>query len=221
MARLASIALLVGCVACADQPDNAQQALQGSLQWFEQAEAGQRDEKLCHGLGLLKHAQHSCSEYLAEAAKIDHATRTVDAIEPLDCFKDVCGVFFQLEFSGFDKAGNESRELLLIKRDNNISRVYWYRSKSMLDEVIAANAIIENNAKDPLQAAYDEITNRYPTLYSYPPCHKVRASSSNLVAKPMSRHQLDPQQIDALAAACGANFCFSLVGQKIAALCPN
>ena len=98
--------------------------------------------------------------------------------------------------------------------------MYWYRSDSLLTLLRPAKEDEDVSAKDPIQAAYDEITARYPALYSYPPCYGVRASSSNLVGGLMSKDELDVAAIEQRAAACGEGFCFALVGNKVATLCP-
>ena len=99
-------------------------------------------------------------------------------------------------------------------------RLYWYRSDSLLALLKPAENAAADDAKDPIQTAYDELTARYPALYSFPPCYGVRPSSSNLVGELRRPDALDVQEIEQLAAACGATFCFALVGNKIATLCP-
>ena len=75
-------------------------------------------------------------------------------------------------------------------------------------------------AKYAIQIAYDEITARYPALYSYPPCYGTRPSSTTLVGELMQKDNIDVAQVEALAVDCGNQFCFALVGNKIATLCP-
>ena len=118
-----------------------------------------------------------------------------------------------------DFAGNPVRENAVLKKDDGVIRLYWYRSDLMLAAYKAANPDPEDE-KDPIQVAYDEITGRYPELYQYPPCLDERVSSSVLVGEIAEKDQLDVSEIERLAVECGESFCFALVGQKIATLCP-
>ena len=99
-------------------------------------------------------------------------------------------------------------------------------SDSVQNDTLAANKTLTTNEepeeeKEPIQVAYDEITARYPALYQYPPCDGVRASSSTVVAELMVRDAIDVAAVEQLAENCGETFCFSLVGEKIAPLCPD
>ncbi len=211
--------LVVGLGACQPQPDPQAESLNYLAGWFQKAGAGERGDDLCHGLGLLKHAQFSCADMLAGAAKIDPARRTIGRFKARDCFESVCGTFYELEFSGFDLAGNEVDETAILKQDEGQLRVYWYRSSTMLQALAASEP--EEEEKAPEQVAYDALTALFPSLYQYPPCYGVRPSSSNLRGDMFVMQNADVAQIEALAAACGEQFCFALVGQKIATLCPN
>ena len=215
--------MLVTCLVlagCDSGPSPEQQAVAHALTWFEAAHDGQRDDRWCHGLGLLKHPTFSCAEYLEQAAGITLASRSVSEITPMDCYQDVCGRFFQLEVDGMDSVGNETKELLLLKQDDGVMRVYWYRSNEMLRAQQIAQEQREEADKDPIQAAYDALTNRYPSLYEYPPCLQLRASSTTLMADPVALEEIDPAVFDALAETCSAQMCITTVGRKYAALCP-
>lgn len=208
--------------ACTDQAAlERDAALQFLGNWFDQANAGAREESLCHAFGLLKHPDVTCPQMLEHAAKVDPATRTIAGISPMDCFGEVCGDFLQVEFDSRDPAGNEIRENAVLKRDEGRFRLYWYRSDTLLAELRAGQPDPEEvEAKDPEQVAYDQLVARHPELYSYPPCYGVRASSSNLLGKPAAIEDIDPAAVETMAADCGDTFCFALVGSKIATLCP-
>lgn len=209
-------ALLVGC---APQVDTQAESLAFAAQWFKQATAGAQDENLCHGLGLLKNPQFSCAEMLGYAARVDLAERSVSHFKPHDCFQTVCGTFFEAGFSGHDLAGNEVEETIVLKQDEGQYRVYWYRSNLMFAD--PSNSAPQEEQKAPEQVAYDALTALFPTLYEYPPCYSVRPSSSNLAGALFAREAADVAQIKQWANACPETFCFALVGQKIAPLCPK
>ena len=214
-------ALCVGVPGCEDPQQIARDDALAALQaWFQAAEQGERDDRHCHGLGTLKHPELSCADMLAAAATIDNTSRTITRIETMDCFAGVCGAFHQIELASQTKGGDVQSEQALVKRDDGIARVYWYRSDTLMASLRAANPVPDEQEKDPLQAAYDEITARYPALYQFPPCLDVRVSSSNLMTDLMPRDGIDVNLVERLAGECGDAFCFGLVGNKIAAVCP-
>ena len=222
-ARLALIGLLVTLFACADSgPSLEDQALTHARVWFQNAEDGARDDSLCHGLGLLKHAQFTCAQYLEHAARIDPSSREVVSITPHDSFGSTAGQYLEIYFTAYDRAGNEVEENLLLRRDEGQFRTYWYRTDSLL-ALLAPSGSTEDNEveKDPLQRAYDEIIARYPSLYQYPPCYQTRPTSANLAGELMPIDAMDVSTIDAIAATCDEAFCFALIGEKIAPLCPG
>ena len=206
--------------ACDSGPTPEQQAVAHALKWFAAAHDGHRDDSWCHGLGLLKHPSYSCADYLNQAAGITLESRSVIDVTPMDCYADVCGAFYQLEVEGMDAVGNERRELLLMKHDDGTMRLYWYRSDSMLREQQIAQEQQAEDDKDPIQVAYDTLTNRYPGLYEHPPCLDLRPSSSNLLADPVALDEIDPAVFDTLAQQCSSQMCITTVGRKYAALCP-
>jgi len=215
------VALCVVAAACADRAAERRAEIAGFLiEWFDQAQAGARGDDLCHGLGLLKHSEFTCADMLTHAAQIDPASRSSPVIQPIDCFAGVCGEFYEVTMTGRDGSGNEVDESVVLKRDGGTLRIYWYRSDTMLAALRAAQPPADD-AKDPLQVAYDEVVARYPSLYEYPPCYGVRPSSSNMIGKPTAMDGLNTDEIDGLAATCGESFCLALVGNKIATLCPQ
>jgi hypothetical protein len=187
--------------------------------WYTQAQAGNRDDNLCHGMGLLKHPELSCKQMLASAATIDTSSQHIEAIKPIECFSGVCGDMFEITITAKDRAGNEINESHILKRDAGKLRVYWYRNDALMAQLRMQNPVIEEQ-KDPEQVAYDELIARYPALYEYPPCYGIRASSSNLAGPLMPIDDIDVANIQSLASGCD-NFCFALVGNKIAPLCPQ
>lgn len=205
--------------ACEPPPDPRAQSLDYLSQWFQVAEAGDREDTLCHGLGLLKNKRFTCAEMLDYAAQVDPAQREVASFRAIDCWQNVCGTFYEVAFTGFDLAGNEMDETVLLKQDEGQLRVYWYRNDAMFNQ-LAAEAP-EEEEKAPEQVAYDALTALHPSLYEYPPCYGKRPSSSNLVGEMFAIEQADVAAIEALAATCPEQFCFALVGQKIAPLCPK
>ena len=208
--------------ACVDkQARNTQQSLAFLDGWFAKASAGARDDELCHGLGTLKHPQVSCADMLKHAGNIEPFSRTPGPVNARDCFGDVCGEFFEVDFNSVDLAGNEVRESAVLKRDDGVLRLYWYRSDTVLEQLRAANPAPSEEEKDPQQVAYDEVVARYPALYQYPPCYGVHVSSSNLAGELMPKDAMDEDAINEYASSCGDNFCLALVGNKIAPLCPN
>ncbi len=218
------------CTGCAPAADPAEEALAYAEQWFGQAAAGARGEHLCHALGLLKHAQFTCDELLEHAARIEPASRELTQARPRECMAEVCGEFFELTFHSRERAGQniaereeaeESEEIVVLKKDNGQYRLYWYRSASLMALLTPRHHNPAEAEKSPEQAAYDELTQRYPGLYSWPPCENVRVSSSNLMTDLMPRDNLNTAQMETLAAACGDHFCFGFIGNKVAAVCPH
>ena len=183
------ITALTGCGSAT--PSIGDEAPAFLASWFAQAEAGARDDTLCHGLGTLKHPEISCREMLEHAARVVPDSREISEVRPLDCFGDVCGEFVEVRLRSIDQAGSAVDETAVIKRDEGTLRLYWYRSDSLMASLRQRFPEPDELAKDPLQAAYDEITGRYPTLYQYPPCLDVRPSSANLVGELVARDQID------------------------------
>ena len=209
---------MVLAASCSQGPDPQTRSLTFLAQWFDQASAGERDENLCHGLGLLKHPQFSCIEMLDYAARGDAASRTLTAFTKEDCVQDVCGTFYELSFAGTDIAGNELDENTILKEDDGQLRLYLYRSNLMFSNIAEAQS--EEEEKDPEQIAYDALTAQFPSLYEYPPCYGVRPSSSNLAGELFEISAANVAALNEMAQKCPEKFCFALVGQKIAPLCP-
>jgi hypothetical protein len=209
----------LGVASCAPQEDPQANSLNYLASWFSQAASGARDDALCHGLGLLKHNNFSCSQMLDYAASVDPERRQVTRFAAKDCFEKVCGVFYELGFSGFDLSGNEVEETAVLKQDEGKLRVYWYRNNMMYSGQQTEEE--QKEEKDPEQIAYDALTALHPSLYAYPPCYGVRPSSNNLAGELFKSNEADVSQIEGWAKACPEVFCFALVGQKIAPLCPQ
>ena len=158
---------------------------------------------------------------LAHAARIDPASRTITAARRLECFAQVCGDFAEFEFSSTAQNGNPITERAVVKRDEGRIRLYWYRSDTLMALLRQRfpQTDEEEGGKTPLQAAYDVLTANHPGLYEYPPCLDIRVSSSNLAGELMAQDEIDEGAIEAAALDCDGEFCFALVGQKIAPVC--
>ncbi len=205
---------------CQDSgPSDGERAVAFLADWFAKASAGQRGDELCHGLGTLKHPQFTCAEMLAYAAEIDGASRTIKGTRSLKEFAGFPGSFLETEIDSTSRGGEPVSETAVLKQDDGILRLYWYRSDLMLKK-LQAEADAQEEEKHPEQKAYDELVARYPVLYAYPPCYGVRPSSSNLAGELVAMEEVDVDVIEGIAAECGTEFCFSVVGQKIAPLCP-
>lgn len=216
------VALCVLAAACVDkQAQTSEQSLTFLTGWFDEASSGKRDDALCHGLGVMKHPEVSCADMLEHAGRVEPTSRVVQTVRALDCFSDICGEFIEVTFNSHDLAGNETRESAVLKRDDGVMRLYWYRSDSLLETLRGAGEEDAEEDKDPLQIAYDEVIARYPKLYAYPRCYDVRVSSSNLAGTLMPLDAMDEAAITDYAMNCGESFCFALVGNKIAPLCPS
>jgi hypothetical protein len=174
----------------------------------------------CHGLGLLKHPEFSCEQMQTYAHRIQSTSRTLTAITEHDCVGNICGDIVEVNFSALDDSGAPVEESIVLKRDEGIIRMYLYRSNLMLKDYETAHPRREEE-KDPVQVAYDELTARYPSLYQFPPCYGVRASSSNLTGALQPKDNVNVGLMETLATTCGESFCFGLVGDKIAPLCPD
>jgi hypothetical protein len=220
--RVAAVAAAIwlGVSGCGErQPDLRQLAPEFVTAWFDAAAAGAAGDEHCHGLGLLKHPEFTCDDMLDHARRIDPESRVIEKIATRDCVAGVCGEFVEVSLTSRDKAGNNVRETALVKQDEGKLRLYWYRSDTMEQAYREAHPQPDADDEDPLQAAYDELTARYPSLYEFPRCFDVRVSSSNLAGKLMAMDAVDVAMIETLAGNCGGTFCFGLVGSKIAPVC--
>ncbi|NOX49627.1 MAG: hypothetical protein GXP16_03710 [Gammaproteobacteria bacterium] len=99
--------------------------------------------------------------------------------------------------------------------------MYWYRTDAMLDAIRQKNHRNKDDGKDPLHVAYAEIVARYPSLYEFPPCHGIRVTSANLAGTLVRKDAIDVSSMQTIASNCGKLFCFGLVGDKIAPMCPT
>ncbi|MEM7079170.1 MAG: hypothetical protein AAF513_11130 [Pseudomonadota bacterium] len=219
MSRATSVALLSLLLqACGESGPVLEDAAQAHLQsWFAQAREGRRDETLCHGLGLLKHDQFTCAEYLEHAAPI--TARVATAVRTRDCFVDVCGDFVEVEYSGRGADGDDFAETAVVKRDDGKLRLYWYRSTSLLALMRSADDEADTG-KDPQQVAYDALVARYSALYNYPPCYQIRPTSNNILGDLIDPDRLDLEVVAARHKRCPDSFCIAFIGRKVATLCP-
>lgn len=221
--RHVALVLVAACLAaCGDATPTSDIAAQQFLEgWFARTRAPIEPDNMCHGLGMLKHSTFACAEIVAHAGRVTPASRTLTRAVTRDCFESVCGTFMELEYSGTDLAGNGVDEHIIVKRDDGQFRVYWYRSTTLLEAYRQAHPeLAEVDAPDPLQVAYDELTARHSDLYAWPPCYGIRATSNNLRTPTMALDAIDAELMATEATACPETFCFALVGQKIAGLCP-
>ena len=209
----------LGVASCAPPEDPQADSLSYLASWFTEAANGTREDSLCHGLGLLKHSDFTCSQMLDYAASVDPESRQVTHFSAKDCFAKVCGAFYEIGFSGFDLSGNEVEETAVLKQDEGKLRVYWYRNNMMYSGQQTGEE--QKEEKAPEQIAYDALTAQHPSLYAYPPCYGIRTSSNNLAGELFKLEVADVSQIEGWAKACPEVFCFALVGQKIAPLCPQ
>ena len=225
--------LLVGC---APDPSVIQsQALQAATQWFDQAEASeQSDDSLppnCHAFGLLKFNDASCGDMIEHAARLDASTRRIESVELLKCFgqgaKEVCGEFAEIWFNTQTADGLDVKEGMVLKRDNEQFRLYWYRSDTLFTELNdrakqqqASTKSGQMAAKqEELEAVYTQMVERDPSVYAYPPCIDARVTSAAMIGELMSQQQVTGLVLDQRAEQCAQDLCLALVGKKIAALC--
>ena len=204
---------------CSSSEQASQQAAQAFETWTQSARAGARDEALCHGLGLIKHPAFTCADMLTYAAQVNPSSRQYSAWRARECVETVCGEFWATTTTAADRAGNPVDETVIVKQDDGRYRIYLYQSSSMVEAFRAAHPTEAEDGKDPLQAGYDALTNRFPSLYSYPPCHGITISSSKLQGALIAQDAIDPDAIDRLATNCPDRFCLGLVGRKIAPVC--
>ena len=231
------LAISLSCLsACAPDPQALRtQALETAAQWFGQAAAAQgadaSNPPSCHAFGLVKFNDASCEDMIFHAAKLDAASREIDSVEPLECFgqgsKEVCGEFVRIWFNTLTKDDVGVREGMVLKRDNEQFRMYWYRSDTLFTTITnraeQAEAATQSarmaSKQEQLQAVYTQIVERDPGVYTFPACIDARVSSSAMVGELMAMNSVTTTQLEALAQQCDKNLCLALVGKRIAALC--
>lgn len=227
------IGLMAGCTA---DPEAIQaQALQAASQWFTQASAWQVEDSVeppaCHAFGLVKFPDADCTDMATHAGRLDNASRTIASVKLRDCFgqgsAEVCGEFAEIWFDSKTEDGVGIREGMVLKRDNEQFRMYWYRSDTLFTELTRqaerAEASTEVGrlaaSQERLEAAYTQIVERDPGVYTYPPCIDARVSSAVMVGELMAMSNVTVQALDQRAEQCSKDLCLALVGKRIAALC--
>lgn len=232
-ALLLSLCLLTGC---GQDPAALQtQALYSSSAWFTQArsfiKAELKEPPTCHAFGLVKFTDASCLDMADHAGRLDPATREIESVDLIKCFgqgaKEVCGEFVEIWFTSQTESGLSVREGMVLKRDNDDFRMYWYRSDTLFTELNdritrteASSASGQQDAKQQrLDAAYTQIVERDPGIYTYPKCIDAQVSSSAMVGDLMSLTEINAELLEQRAQQCSQHLCLSLVGKRIAALC--
>jgi hypothetical protein len=168
---------------------------------------------------------------IEHAARLDASTRRVDSVRLQECFgtgaKEVCGDFAELWFTTQDPSGAAIKEGMVLKRDDDRFRVYWYRSDTLFTELTRQAERAKAQSTDQqaeeqrlrLQGAYTQMVERDPSIYQYPVCIDARVSRSVMQGDLMQQDQVSGAELDRRATACSAELCLTLVGQKVASLC--
>ena len=238
--RRQQILLLTLCTAlltsCAPDPSVIQsQALETAAKWFDQAKASQSSDDAeapsCHAFGLLKFTDADCTDMIEHAARLDASTRRIERVELLKCFgqgaKEVCGEFAEIWFNSKTVDGVGVKEGMVLKRDNEQFRLYWYRSDTLFTELTDRAERQEAGTKsgqmaakqEQLDAIYTQMVERDPSVYAYPPCIDARVTSSAMVGELIPQQQVTGLVLDRRADQCAQDLCLALVGKRIAALC--
>ncbi len=217
---------------CTDPKEQTVSDALGALsQWFEDTRDDARPPQ-CHAFGLVKFPDASCEDMAAHAAMIVPASRVIERATPLKCFgpaeKEVCGEFVEVEFLSADRSQRSIRELAVLRRDNGKFRLYWYRSDSLYTELTkraeqaqSSTEVGQLEAKqERLEAAYNALIGRDPTLYAFVPCIDETASSSKMVGGLLDPDEISFALLTERAQRCPDRFCLTLVGTRLAALCP-
>ena len=234
--RLFAVGLPFILGACAPDPEVIQsQALETAGRWLDQAHASQATEAAplptCHAFGLIKFTDASCDDMIEHAAALNPATRRIDSVRLLECFgqgiKEVCGEFAEIWFNTQNADGVRVREGMVLKRDNDAFRMYWYRSDTLFTQITdraereeagTSSAQMADRQKK-LDAVYTQIVERDPGVYTYPACIDARVSSSGMIGGLIKQENVTAAELDRRAAQCGKALCLALVGKRIAALC--
>ena len=228
------LAVVLG--ACGPDPEVIQsQALETAGQWFDQAHASQAAEAApfptCHAFGLIKFTDASCNDMIEHAAALDPATRRIDSVRLLECFgqgsKEVCGEFAEIWFNTQNADGISVREGMVLKRDNEAFRMYWYRSDTLFTAITARAEREEAGTtsaqmaekQERLDAVYTQIVERDPGVYTYPPCIDAQVTSAAMLGGLLSQEAVTATALDQRAGQCDKALCLALVGKSIAALC--
>ena len=185
----------------------------------------------CHAFGLAKFPDANCEDMYLHAAKIKPESRTITSSRLLKCFgqgsKELCGEFVEIWLNSVDQRDNPIQEGAVLKRDDGVFRLYWYRSDALFTTLTkrAEGGGDENNRRALedkqalLEAVYAEIVQRQPALYQYVMCTDATVSSSKLVGKPVNPADISAADMAVRAQQCPEIFCLALVGKRIAPLC--
>jgi len=199
-------------------------------QWFQGP--SETAKPVCHAFGELMFPAASCDDMYEHAKLIDPTSRRVDRINPLECFgygpQKVCGDFVEVWYRSKDLSGRDIKEGVVVKRDDGVFRLYWYRSDLLFTTLAdrSDNADSKDQQADNdqtlLESTYNQMVAEHPELYQYPPClNDIRVSSSTMVGKPIKLQHIRSTEISERAARCAVELCFALVGQKLTTLCPR
>jgi len=224
--------LLATLTACSDSKAELEETGTAyAAQWLLQTDADSATEQSCHAFGLLKFPEVGCAEMLAYASEVDPASRIINRVRALACFGEgtraVCGEFVELQLEGVSNDGIPIEETLVVKRDNNIFKMYWYRSTLIAAALQAAQirreastpAAQQQAAQAALEGRYNQWVTKDPALYSYPVCIDVRVTSRNKIGDLINVSELSAAEIDRRAAQCGGDVCLTQVGTRVAAIC--
>jgi hypothetical protein len=184
----------------------------------------------CHAFGLVKFYDASCADMYEHAAKIAPESRTITSSKLLKCYgqgaQELCGEFVEIWLTSMDTHGNTIQEGAVLKRDDGVFRLYWYRSDALFTTLTqraeSTDEDYERALKDnqtQLEAVYAEIVQRQPALYQFVMCTDASVSSSKLVGKPIAPKDISAADMTLRALQCPENFCLALVGKRIAPLC--
>ena len=185
----------------------------------------------CHAFGLVKFYDASCADMYQHAAKIKPESRTITSSQLLKCFgqgaQELCGEFVEIWLNSMDTRGNPIQEGAVLKRDDGVFRLYWYRSDALFTTLTkrAENTSDDDNERvledkqSELEAIYAEIVQRQPALYQFVMCTDTSVSSSKLVGKPVHPQDISATDMASRAQQCPEIFCLALVGKRIAPLC--
>ena len=234
--RLFTVGLSFILGACTPDPEVTQsQALETAGRWLDQAHASQAAKAAarpnCHAFGLIKFTDASCDDMIEHAAALNPATRRIDSVRLLKCFgqgiKEVCGEFAEIWFNTQNADGVSVREGMVLKRDKDAFRMYWYRSDTLFTQITnrAEREEAETSSakmaerQEKLDAVYTQIVEREPGVYSYPACIDVRVSSSSMIGGLIKQENVTAAELNRRATQCSKALCLALVGKRIAALC--
>lgn len=220
---------------CGPTPQDLQtQALEAAGSWFDQATNSQTEDSplpSCHAFGLLKFTDASCEDMVEHAAQLIPNTREIDSVALLECFgqgsKKVCGEFAEIRFQAQDSQGTQIREGMVLKRDDGVFRMYWYRSDTLFSELTRRSAAEEADSsraqlalqQQRLQAVYTQLVERDPTIYRFPPCIDARVRSSVMLGELLIPTDVTGEELEERAKNCSLELCLALVGKKVAPLC--